>query len=297
MQILPIIFQPKTYIPQSRVNFRGELNKDVVTLSKKEFLTLPPKEIWARINSSLENDKNFLGSGGEADVWKIEGTNYCIRIPNGTPKGLSAKPNFNLTKQDKVNHVIAKFSNRSSIMPVIEGYTMLNSRNARSEDVAKMLENMPQKAFDDLFLQVYHAYKAGMYFDTGTNNIIINPKNQTLTAIDFVKNTLYPVENNILNSLFFCLTTPSVVNKSMRKSLAGKFLSAPLNAVKAEPKRDIDLTKCGFSDFIDSTVENENYAKLLKRHLNKIVVKNNQGKSFLSSERIVRCLIKQLFFS
>ena len=287
MYIFPVNFQPKTYTLQPRVNFRGRLEKDVVNFSKKEFLTLPPKEIWARIKASLSNAKNFIGIGGEAKVWKIEGTNYCIRIVYDAVINQNLKPDFNISEKDKVNHVVAKFDDDFTIMPVIEGVTFYSNK-INNDKVASIVENMPQEAFDRLFLQVYHAEKIGMKFDSGPCNIIINPEELTMTAIDFSELVL---STSMMSRILWSLVPQYISNEAQVKHCAGRIMLALLTALNSGC--DIDLGVCGISRFIDSVVDNKNYARILKNEFEKI---SNGEASITGSEKVIRAVVRQLFF-
>lgn len=290
MQILPIFFQPKTYTPQPRMNFRGGLEKDVVNFSKNEFLHLSPKEIWARIKSSKMNPENLIGRGGEAEVWKIEGTDYCVRIQYRFWNDEQDYSNTNLTKQDKVNHVVAKLAKGVTIMPVIKGVAF-HTKGIEDKEITQMIEDMPQKAFDDLVLQIYKADKAGMTFDTGAKNIIINPENKTMTAIDFFPHCWCSVDNSILSAIFLCIGKKQAMDAEKQKHFQAKLLKAALNIIQSQP--NIEQSKFGFSRFADEVVENKNYARIIKEHLNALSV--SEGAEFEGHIKVINALIRQLF--
>lgn len=89
------IFQQKFH---SRT-FTSTLQKDVfVKNSKQEFLSLPSEEIIKKIEESLKNIKNKLGTGAEANVWRIKNSSYCVRIPIGVYLDEKDSINKNLTK-------------------------------------------------------------------------------------------------------------------------------------------------------------------------------------------------------
>lgn len=269
MKILSINQQTQIYPGNNRrTNFRAGLPQDVVNISKKEFLNLPPNELWTIIKKSKQNIKNLLGKGGTAEVWRIEGTDYCIRIPFTYIEMFRTKPNFNLTEQDKINHTIAKFPQGVTIMPILKGVTF-DTEGTDNKDIIKILKSMPQKAYDNLFLQVYNADRLGMKFDCGNKNIIVNPEEKTLTAIDFYKYQKWSVKNNILSSLYNSLTSASGINDKQKKYVAAKLLKAALNALIANPK-DIDFERCGFSRFINEIIENRTQAAILKYHLKEL---------------------------
>ena len=45
-----------------------------------DLLDLSEKDIFEKIQQSV-NYENFLGNGTEAEVYRIKGTDYCVRIP------------------------------------------------------------------------------------------------------------------------------------------------------------------------------------------------------------------------
>ena len=81
---------------------------------------LQPSFSIEKINKSL-CDALKIGSGTEAKIYKILDTNYVIRVPN-SKKFIndSAKINFNISAQDRINHCIATVDD-CQIQKYIEG--------------------------------------------------------------------------------------------------------------------------------------------------------------------------------
>lgn len=240
---------------------------------KSEFLDLPRKEIYAKIQNSLKNLENKLGFGGSAEVWKIEGTDYCVRIPYSAYGRLNSGFTRNLTKQDKANHAVAKMSEGVTIMPLIKGYTYF-SKEVTNNEVTEYIEDMPQEAFTNLFKQAMEAHYCGLKFDTGWKNVIVNPETQTLTAIDFYKPFDGVFNERLLSEIYLSLTAIPANTQEQRRIIAGKLLLAPIDILLNEPEYKIDLKECGFPRFLDTLEENrvlyDGELLLLKRWLENI---------------------------
>jgi len=216
---------------------------------RKNFLELSGKSVRTKIVYSLKDPMNKLGQGGEAEVWRIAGTEYCVRLPLCSKHNFEGMLNFDVSETDKINHAVAKLSGGISIMPLIRGFTF-NTKNIKKSEVAAMVENMPQEAFDELFKQVYNAENHNLMLDEGNGNIIINPQAQKMTAIDFCPYQYSVNRENFLNALFYCLNPANITSPAQRKICAQKLLSAPLNVVQNDPKVYIDLSLCGFQKFV-----------------------------------------------
>ncbi|MBD5403349.1 hypothetical protein HDR58_11215 [bacterium] len=291
------------------LRMRAPLNNDVVTFcsNSNDFLSLPPKQIFSRIKASLKDSENKLGVGGEAEVWKIKDTDYCVRIPHDSFEKYRTKFSLVLSEQDKVNHTVAKLGGGATIMPVIKGYTFC-SPNITNKEVAKMIELMPQKAFDSLLIQVCNAKKAGLTMDPGWKNIIVNPENQTLSAIDFCKvGEDFDFNKSIINQIYCSLANNPATNNEQRKICAGKTLLAVINTCNNGSKMNIDLSQMGFERFVyhlkyHGLVSNDRYLKMLETHLKGL--ENSSMKNlkypenfneFFNHQKIIKVLVKQLF--
>ena len=68
-------------------------------------------------------------------------------------------------------------------------------------------------------------------------------------------------------------------------------MKAALNIIQSQP--NIEQSKFGFSRFADEVIENKNYARIMKEHLNTLSV--SEGAEFEGHIKVINALIKQLF--
>ncbi len=186
----------------------GVLKKDTVSFSGKEkdLLELSKKEIFRKIDASIKPE-NFLGEGGEAKVYKIEGTPYAVRltkniITNEIFPNYKKRLSFKLTDGDKINHTVALLGGEASIMKYIEGENCFKYKNQNE------LFNLPVDSYYKLYKQICHAKDKDMIFDCSSSNIIYNPKDKSLTALDFYKSDMdFPENTYPLSAIFSAFTT------------------------------------------------------------------------------------------
>lgn len=287
-----------SYTPSFRSSvIKDSLPKDVFTKSSKSnFLAQPTKEIIKKIKQALESISNKLGFGGEAEVWKIGDSGYCVRIPRRATMTDGLALSKDLKKQDKVNHVVAKFSNGITIMPIIKGFTFY-SQNVGDEKVARMIENMPVESFIDLIEQAISAErKTKLVFDSGPKNIIVNPDMNKMTAIDFYKtNDEFIFSNQILRSIYSSLTGNLVTTKEQKQKCAGKIILAIIPILE---KQKSNYRVLGMENFVNllhkqNIVDNANYANVLRINLKKL--RNPDSKEYVGGVKILKTLVKQLF--
>ncbi len=239
--------------------FRGlklcpALDKDTVSFKTLDLLQLPKKKIFEKIDKSIKNRENFIGSGGEAIVYRIDDTDYCVRLNKDFIKDYKKSFSLKLREEDKINHVVARLGKGSSIMKYIEGYPVLSFSRSKaqppSDEIAKMIAELPEAAFNKLFKQICHAKDNQMIFDCNWTNVIVNPKEKTLTAIDFYKmipdmpETVRPLDY-IFASLVHMETT-----LEQKKKYAGKLLLAALEELKPSVKPCLNPSEFGFGGFI-----------------------------------------------
>ena len=224
--------------------------KDVVSFSSrpKDLLELPQKEIFKKLEESISG-KHFIGAGREARVYKIPDTHYVLRLEKvaHTQKawqGYKKNFTFDLTEQDKINHTVAKLGGESRIMKHIEGVNCFRYKNQ------KELFNLPLKSYYDLYKQLCYAKNNDMVFDSSASNIIYNPKDRSLTAIDFYKQDFdYPENVTPLASIFSAFTSTSFLFQPQNFShLLASLLNVVLEEsapkkIPAQPVTDIALGK------------------------------------------------------
>ncbi len=207
-----------------------ENNIDTVTFSARNFLAQPEDKIIATIIKSIKNENNSLGVGSEAEVFQIEGTNYCVRLPHSNidddTELISYFGDFDLkvNNEDKVNHVVARLSNGATIMKKINGRPVFSigmTPMGVLESIFKVSQ-LPQSAYCNLLNQISEAYKKDMIFDPYGTNVIFD--SQSLTAIDFYKTQsiykedLYPL-NDIYDALVNIKEPPIGCEKAIIKKI------------------------------------------------------------------------------
>lgn len=282
---------------------------DTVSFGNSEFLSKPKEEIFAQIKQSVSNSrKNCLGHGGEAYVYRIEGTDYCVRVPTKLVlDGLNLKKiTLKVSEKDKVNHTVAKLNDGITIMPVIEGEIFGESFNP---ELLKVMESMPQKAYDELLQQFCRAYKQGLEFDATWKNIIVNPKNSTMTAIDFYEPDVL-CRRRFLNEAYHALAEHRFATPEYKKICAGRLYLGALKLMDADSKLTPEVLALGADEFSyllkkEKLLENEKYYKVLGDKFKKLEnLKIEQLRRKKSPEvvqavnfqiKVIKSLIKQLF--
>ena len=157
-----------TYILRKKLNINS---------LKKEILKLD-------LNDSIRPEQ-FLGEGAEGAVYRIPNSNYVLKVPHikyditpqrGTKVDVS-KLDFNVSKQDRINHIVASCG-KAKIMTYIQGHDITSAP-------ANLIDNLSISNIKKFFLDIDYAYKHKMCLDdVGGNNIKINPMNGELTIFD-----------------------------------------------------------------------------------------------------------------
>lgn len=264
MQIYNIKTQPLIYQKENKNFYQIKPSCDYISFGNKiNFLELPKETIFKRLTKVLQNQNNFLGAGSEAIVYDIPGTNYCFRIPYLDTEGYilaNWKSNFStdIIEKEKINHIVANLGQGASIMNKIEG----NPISFVNKD-HKCILDFPSKSYGTIIKQVLKARENNLVFDCSCGNIIINPQNKTITAIDF-NNPMRKreLQFNILNNLHLTLTMN--FNEKECIDCAHKMLTAVINDIGKNI--DANIVKC--SDFL-SYLENisPNLDKTLSKKL------------------------------
>ena len=260
MHISPIYTLPQynEYLPVQKpqdrcfgLNLKPQLTQDVVNFTGyRRFLDLPKNEIFARIKQSLRPD-NFLGAGGEANVYLIKGTKYCFRWPKGTADAYKTNLDFDISESDKVNHVVARLGAGATIMTRLKGVPVkADSMTVEQiQQVAQAIVDFPVQSYRTFLHQIADADKKNMYFDNFWPNIIINPKEKTITAIDFVKDFQYGDEFSPLGQMFSALTHEETTIDQLGM-IANKIFQAALKELAPGQKPCIKPTDFDFALFL-----------------------------------------------
>ncbi len=301
---------------KQNIKYNKTLTKDTVSFGHNDLLSCPKEEIAQRIREALKSPQlTYIGSGGSAEVFKIPKSDYCVRIiyqnddyTSSTPEILrqkNLKINFNLSEQDKINHVVGKFKG-GTIMKYIEGTPVLNPAMTQGhiDEISKQIEEMPVESFHKLLQQICHAYQHDMMFDCSWNNVIVNPKNKTLTAIDFYKPECIEISHPFCH--IFSGLTHSRTTLEQKKNIAGKILTAGLMEVEPNHKPCLDIRDFDYYKFLyklrdQNVIESKNYTELLVKLFEDIEclkLRDLHGEDvsriLKSKIKIVKALIKQL---
>lgn len=267
MHISPIYTLPQynNYFPAQNNQGRNfglllkpQLAQDTVAFTGyRKFLDLPNKELFARLFKSLSADKE-IGRGGEAIVYSIPGTKYCLRCLRGCADDIGSNISFDLTDADKVNNVVAHLGAGATILNRLKGIPVKADfmTERQIKEVASDVATFPIASYRSFLHQIADAEQKDMYFDNFWPNIIVNSKTKTLTAIDFVHNYKYAEEFVPLTKMFEALTheecTPEQVN-----TIANKILKAALKDLSPKQKPCMDLSNYDFAWFL-TTLRNSN---------------------------------------
>lgn len=239
-----------------------EQQKDTVTFSakKKDLLEKSATEIFKILDKSII-PKNMIGYGGLADVYSIPNTQYYVRLlRNGLEEGFfhkkytsyRTKPNKNLTTLDKLNHVVLRLGDSTTIMQKVEGIPIVGNLLSKDDirENAKIISKLPLKAYENLLKEIIAAYQENILFDSHPSNIILNREKKTLTPIDYIENKLHiPLEP--VNSLFYSLV-PNNIDAKIRNKITNKILKATLKEIKTSTNSSLNFEEYDFNQFFES---------------------------------------------
>ena len=284
---------PKTY---SGFKLKPQLACDTVCFgSRKDLLQLTPKTIFSRIESSIKDTNCFMGKGDEGTVYSIKDSNYCVKIPHPNLTGKLAdyrkSLSFNISEKDRINHIKAHLGDGAVIMEKIDGTTVLNQ-----PEIAGELAHFPVSSFNKFLKQITYANNNGMLFDGINQNVIINPKNKSITAIDFIDaNGLYYSDLLPLRMIY-----GSLVNKGVKpenqKLIKNKIILAAVEEFKPGNKPCLDTSEFDFEDFLSATnTENINnlhknikeLSELKDRELAGINVKKELNSAYTKTKELL----------
>lgn len=214
----------------------------------RDLLDLPEKDVIEKIKASVTPD-NFLGQGTEAEVYRIKGTKYCVRIPYLAQDIYRFNYTKELTPIDKVNHVVAKLGFGASIMKYFDGIVPKwyqkneHNRYKLQENIAQM----PVKSYSELLHQIAGAVDNEMVFDFSGGNLIVNTEKQKLTAIDFYGITDNPRPVRPLSEMYSVLTSYGSEEKTGKK-IFDKIVDAGLKEFR---KTSIPCMDVALFDFLE----------------------------------------------
>ncbi len=296
-----------------------QLGNDRFECSKKDLLQKSDREILAFISDSVSRKENFIGEGNEAVVFKLGDEPYCVRImknPQNKKELLDykGKISFDLTEDDKINHNVAKLANGCSIQKLIEGVPLFDFENY------EIVADLPISTYKKLLKQIVYANQNGMFFDGVTKNLIYNPKDKTIIAIDFYKeDDEFYFYQSPLRALYSSLTlgqlsddTDNVADfVSSNKKIAGKILSVIVDDFKSgntpfiTPSNFNDISKFlrYLSNMPDSPYKNSQIFTVFEKtmlNIQCLKIKELAGEDVVSELngqiKVANALINQIFF-
>ena len=176
-----------------------------------------------------KNKRNKIGWGSEGIVYRIPGTEYCLKVFRDIRTKVLDKWTRKISNEEKVNHVLMKKGKKMQIMKYLVGKSL-------EYNIPDEVYDLPQSSYRNLLKQISCANRCGMYFDHIPSNIIYNPNNKSLTAIDFYegsKNDLRCYQP--YSQVFLCLKTDNQLNNAkLGKKLLDIAIKEFLHPEKAE---------------------------------------------------------------
>lgn len=233
---------------QYGLRLKPQLNCDCVCFKGSDLLDLPKEDIMTKIQDAIKPE-NILGHGAEAKVYRIKDTDYCVRIPYCAGDMYSRSYTKELTPADKLNHVRARLGFGAAILDYFEGVTPnkykknIDCRNIFQEKISEL----PTKAYNSLLQQIACAIDNEMLYDFSGGNLIVDLKNEKLTAIDFYNKSENPRPAKPLCEMYSVLTCYGAKEKTGKK-IYDKVVDAALEEFKPNkvPCMDVELF-----DFVD----------------------------------------------
>jgi hypothetical protein len=248
-----------------------------------------------------------MGEGGEAIVYKIPSTGYCVRINKDTAKDYDKSFTLETTAKDKVNHVVARLGNGSSIMTIVEGETLWKAKKDPLE-LAKNIqavEEIPVEGFKNLIAQVCHANKHDMIFDSIGANIIVDTNHKKLIAIDFFQ-SVFNEPITPLKSIYSALTHFDCP-MSYKRSCAQKLILAACEDLKegeksVAPMGGYDFDKLVFHLAQKDIIKDKKFTgalynvldKIFELHIKKYVGQNCDAQ-LEGQMKVLKALLRQVF--
>lgn len=242
--ILPVSFLSTNLYPQKRGVYVQKpsaygYKPDTVSFTSANLLAKSSDEISEAVTSAVEDEDNYIGQGKDGKVYRIPDTEYCVKIFRGSDMNFE-KWQKSVYPSEEVNHIVAKAGNGDVIMRYIKGQP-LHYRKVSDE-----IYDLPVQSYKRLLKQVCDANKKRMVFDNNPPNIIYNPEDKSLTAIDFYDED-YEKYNEIspFSQVFKCLKSKYFTphDKYLNRKLGGKLLSIVVDELTDDKPFDIFMNR------------------------------------------------------
>ena len=272
-----------------------------------KFLTLPQDEVIKRVENSISSN-NLLGIGGEAKVYSIDGTGYCVRILHENPEDYKKGFLSELSDFEIANHGVMKLGEETRIMKRIDGYSMFPRKETgvTRAMVHSMIDDMPVLAYRKVISQIVQAAKKDAYFDSSGANLIVNPVEKMMTVVDFTP-CIECSNVRTLKSLFLTLgVQDGIITMPQQKDRANKILSSVIDDFARGNKPIMMVSNYSFSDFFKVVHEqgliSKAYVNVFLKYLNELKelkYMTMRGVKGYDSQidfniKVVKSLIKQL---
>lgn len=213
---------------------------DVFKPTISDLLKLPAENILSVAKETIKKNEPFH-FGAESVVYKIPETQYALLVPHGKTIGNYASVSFDLTDKERINHFVAKLGSKIYLKKFIEGLTtkapyiekatpfgMISvADEAAQKKVNEHVKNLTPESFENLYNQIFKAMNNDLTYDCFGENLILNPKTKTLTAIDFdTMQTGYK-----FNPVAEIYHSFSLIEEKEQKVLLDKIIAGFLNSV------------------------------------------------------------------
>ena len=233
-----------------------------IYFKSKNLLNMPQQELLSEVKASIKPE-NFIGQGTEAEVYRIQDTDYCVRIPYEALEINQFRFSKDITPIDKINHVIARLGYGASIIKYFEGITPKRymSNNHDRYLFQEQIANMPVKSYSELLHQITKAIDNGLLFDFSPGNLIVDTKNQKLTAIDFIGISDNPRKIRPLCEMYSVLTSYGSLEKTGKK-IFDKIVDAGLEEFKPEVIPCMDIKLFDFIELVLKRNSDNNYSRI-----------------------------------
>ena len=220
-----------------------QLKHDTVCFRGKDLLELTKDDVIKRVKESVRPE-NFLGQGTEAEVYKINDSNYCVRLPHFIDNLYESFYSKEVSPVDKVNHVKAKLGFGASIMEFFDGVIPKWYRDNKYNryQLQSDIAGMPIKSYSELLHQIADALDNELFFDYSGGNLVVDIKSNKLTAIDFYGVCDNPRQAKPLTEMYSVLTCYGSKEET-GKNIFDKIVTAGLEEFKPNkiPCMDISL--------------------------------------------------------
>lgn len=210
--------------------------------------------------------ENFLGRGGNAAVYKIDGVkDFVLRVPGPPGKGVQGLSPIeavaDIFPEGNVGQPVAKMGN-ATILKVQDGTPAGGplGRDARAmgETAARKIygssiekaADMPQSAYDEFAAMLMNLQKKGLQFDPSkANNVLIDSAGKRFNLVDITTRSPNSTYNHSLSDMVVTLMDNGFINTlgDRGKLWQGQYQTILSKAVLAAERAGLPLELGGSS--------------------------------------------------